>query len=103
MNNTARRALRGLLLLTAASVVSRAAEYLPAFGALTLTQCEIGRYGIAGVGTVSAYCADFDVPENWNSPSGRHIKLHVAIVKARPRTARAIWSLFSTGARRGGN
>jgi pimeloyl-ACP methyl ester carboxylesterase len=51
-------------------------------GALSLARCEIGRRGMAGVGTSLAYCTTFDVPEDWNTPSGRHIALRVAIVKS---------------------
>jgi pimeloyl-ACP methyl ester carboxylesterase len=50
-------------------------------GTLLLTRCEIGRRGVAGVGTSNAYCTRFDVPEDWDTPSGRHIGLRVAIVK----------------------
>jgi pimeloyl-ACP methyl ester carboxylesterase len=51
-------------------------------GTLLLQRCEIGRRGIAGVGTARAYCTRFDVPENWSAPSGRHIALRVAIVRS---------------------
>ena len=51
-------------------------------GTLLLQRCEIGRRGVAGVGTADAYCAPFDVPEDWDTPSGRHIRLSVAIVKS---------------------
>jgi pimeloyl-ACP methyl ester carboxylesterase len=51
-------------------------------GTLSLLPCEIGRRGIGGVGTADAYCTDFDVPEDWDAPAGRHIQLHIAIVKS---------------------
>ena len=51
-------------------------------GTLTLMPCEIGRRGTGGVGTADAYCTNFDVPEDWDAPAGRHIQLHVAIVKS---------------------
>jgi pimeloyl-ACP methyl ester carboxylesterase len=51
-------------------------------GTLLLQRCEIGRRGIAGIGTAGAYCTRFDVPEDWNVPSGRHISLRVAIVRS---------------------
>jgi pimeloyl-ACP methyl ester carboxylesterase len=55
-------------------------------GSVTLTACEIGRLGgDAKVGsnpTAAAFCNEFDVPEDWNAPQGRHIKLHLAIVKS---------------------
>jgi pimeloyl-ACP methyl ester carboxylesterase len=50
-------------------------------GSLTLTPCKIGRRA-SGVGTADAYCTKFDVPEDWDAPSGPHIQLHVAIVKS---------------------
>jgi pimeloyl-ACP methyl ester carboxylesterase len=52
------------------------------FGALLLRRCEIGRRGFGGVGTLEAYCIGFDVPEDWDAPSGRHIQLRVAIVRS---------------------
>jgi pimeloyl-ACP methyl ester carboxylesterase len=65
------------------SPAARDSRLLPLkFGALALPPCEVGRRGVAGVGTVSAYCTDFDVPEDWNSPAGHHIKLRIAIVKS---------------------
>jgi pimeloyl-ACP methyl ester carboxylesterase len=51
-------------------------------GSLSLHSCEIGRHGIAGVGTSRAYCTRIDVPENWNAADGRHIALAVAIVRS---------------------
>jgi pimeloyl-ACP methyl ester carboxylesterase len=51
-------------------------------GSLLMQRCEIGREGPAGVGTAAAYCASFDVPEDWQRPSGRHISLRVAIVNS---------------------
>jgi pimeloyl-ACP methyl ester carboxylesterase len=51
-------------------------------GTLLLQRCEIGRQGVAGVGTVSAYCTRFSVPEDWNAPAGRQIALRVAIVRS---------------------
>jgi pimeloyl-ACP methyl ester carboxylesterase len=54
-------------------------------GSVVLTACEIGRRSEAGIGpnaTAAAYCTYFDVPENWDAPQGRHIQLHVALVKS---------------------
>jgi pimeloyl-ACP methyl ester carboxylesterase len=90
MNHKAREVVRALLVLSAASIfpiqspaAPKDARLLPLqVGALTLTPCEVGRRGVAGVGTVSAYCADFDVPEDWNASAGRHIKLRIAILKS---------------------
>jgi pimeloyl-ACP methyl ester carboxylesterase len=52
------------------------------FGTLLLHRCEIGRRGFGGAGTLEAFCAAFDVPEDWDSPSGRHIQLRVAMVRS---------------------
>jgi pimeloyl-ACP methyl ester carboxylesterase len=52
------------------------------FGTLLLRRCEIGRRGFGAAGTLEAFCAAFDVPEDWDSPSGRHIQLRVAIVRS---------------------
>jgi pimeloyl-ACP methyl ester carboxylesterase len=51
-------------------------------GTLLLQRCEIGRQGVAGVGTASAYCTRFTVPEDWNAPAGHQIALRVAIVRS---------------------
>jgi pimeloyl-ACP methyl ester carboxylesterase len=100
VNSTARRVVRVLLVLIAASIfsmqyfkrTSKPSEHPVAIedsrpqqftlGTLTLTHCEIGRRGAGSVGTAEAFCASFDVPEDWSTPQGRHIQLHVAIVKS---------------------
>ncbi len=51
-------------------------------GALRLRRCEIGRGGVGGIGTQEAFCGSFDVPEDWDAPSGRHIQLRLAIVRS---------------------
>ena len=51
-------------------------------GTLVLQRCEIGRRGFGGVGTLDAFCVAFDVPEDWDAPSGRHIQLRAAIVRS---------------------
>jgi pimeloyl-ACP methyl ester carboxylesterase len=66
-------------------------------GSLTLSPCEIGRRGVGSVGTVEAYCNEFDVPEDWNAPAGRHIKLHVAIVKTSAALAQSDLVTFLDG------
>jgi pimeloyl-ACP methyl ester carboxylesterase len=97
---TARRALRVLLVLVLAVAGYFIAHYLMRhtghvssadenaspdrlqLGQLTLTACEIGHRGVGGAGTAEAYCTEFDVPEDWDAPSGSHIQLHVAIVRS---------------------
>jgi hypothetical protein len=66
-------------------------------GSLTLTPCEVGRRGVGGVGTADAYCNDFDVPEDWNAPAGRHITLRVAIVKTSAAKAQSDLVTFLDG------
>ena len=51
-------------------------------GTLLLHRCEVGRRGVGGAGTVDAFCSAFDVPEDWDSPAGRHIQLRVAVVRS---------------------
>jgi pimeloyl-ACP methyl ester carboxylesterase len=97
---TARRMVRALIVLAAvlflaaryfhlslfaASSDSAARESQPNqlhMGSVTLRPCEIGRRGVGRVGTAEAYCTDFDVPEDWDTPTGRHIQLRVAIVRS---------------------
>jgi pimeloyl-ACP methyl ester carboxylesterase len=51
-------------------------------GGLTLTPCAIGKRVDDGLPTLSAYCADFSVPEDWSAPAGRRITLKVAILRS---------------------
>lgn len=52
-------------------------------GSVTLHACKIGGAANGGRGAaVEAWCKAFDVPEDRNHPDGRHIKLHLAIVRA---------------------
>lgn len=50
-------------------------------GRLELLPCELGKHGAIPGASVAAYCTAFEVPEDWDHPSGRHITLNVAIVK----------------------
>ena len=63
------------------SVQSSRADELR-IGKLALHRCEIGRTGAGGVGTLPAWCTTFDVPEDWRTPSGRHIQLRVAVLRS---------------------
>jgi pimeloyl-ACP methyl ester carboxylesterase len=56
-------------------------------GSLRLESCEIGKRGASGAPTLSAYCAQFAVPENWQAPQGRRIELKVAVLKAEAAVA----------------
>jgi pimeloyl-ACP methyl ester carboxylesterase len=51
-------------------------------GTLTLQSCAIGNRIDEGLPTISAYCIDFKVPEDWSMPSGRQIALKVAVLRA---------------------
>lgn len=65
---------------------SSAAAVPPAtwkLGSVTFHACMIGGTAHGGQGaSVKAWCNRFDVPENRAAPDGRHIKLHLAIVRA---------------------
>jgi pimeloyl-ACP methyl ester carboxylesterase len=104
VNNRARLILRIVALAVLVVVVAR--RFLPSahttappqstaavaaapkqmhIGSVELNACEIGRHAEAELGpsaTAAAYCTYFDVPEDWNAPQGRHIQLHVAVVKS---------------------
>ncbi len=49
-------------------------------GALKLTSCELPHL-LSGA-TTAAWCADFDVAENPAQPHGRHIRLHLAVIRS---------------------
>lgn len=51
-------------------------------GQLSLQPCQIGAHTAEGLPTVSAFCAAVSVPEDWQHPAGRHIRLKVAVVGA---------------------
>jgi pimeloyl-ACP methyl ester carboxylesterase len=50
-------------------------------GRLRLEPCNIGAPR-SGAASVRAYCSAFEVPEDWATPTGRTIKLKVAVVRA---------------------
>ena len=49
-------------------------------GTLSLTSCELPHL-LSGA-TTAAWCADFDVAENPAQPGGRHIGLHLAVIRS---------------------
>jgi pimeloyl-ACP methyl ester carboxylesterase len=51
-----------------------------ALGRLAFSRCELAQRNTAA--TTAAFCAPFDVPEDWNRPDGRRIDLKVAIVRS---------------------
>src|SRR5689334_772892 len=64
-------------------------------GALHLAPCEIGKR--TGRNTLTAYCTDFDVPEDRSHPQGRHIHLKVAVVKSEAANPDADMAVFLDG------
>ena len=55
-------------------------------GSLRLEPCSIGKSGL-GVPTLRGYCAPVTVPENWDAPAGRQIRLKVAVVRSSAASA----------------
>jgi len=49
-------------------------------GALAFKPCELGQKNSGA--TTSAFCAPFQVPENWDKPDGRKIDLKLALVRS---------------------
>lgn len=49
-------------------------------GTLNLTSCELPQPNSGA--TTAAWCTDFDVPENPAQPGGRHIGLHMAVIRS---------------------
>jgi pimeloyl-ACP methyl ester carboxylesterase len=49
-------------------------------GTLDFTACELPQKRTAA--TTAAFCAPFDVPENWDAPDGRKIRLNLALLKS---------------------
>jgi hypothetical protein len=49
-------------------------------GSLAFEPCELDQRNSAA--TTAAYCAPFQVPENWDKPDGRKIGLKLAIVRS---------------------
>ncbi len=48
------------------------------FGSLKFNACELAQKHSAA--TTSAFCAPFEVPENWDAPDGRKIALRLALI-----------------------
>ena len=66
--------------------ISSVAPDVLQLGSLRLAPCSIGKSGL-GVPTLRAYCAPVTVPENWEQPAGRQIRLKVAVVRASAASA----------------
>jgi len=54
-------------------------------GSLAFAPCELGQRNTAA--TTAAYCAPFQVPEDWDKPAGRKIDLKLAIVRSDAQVA----------------
>ena len=54
-------------------------------GSLAFEPCELDQRNSAA--TTAAYCAPFQVPENWDKPGGRMIDLKLAIVRSNAQVA----------------
>jgi pimeloyl-ACP methyl ester carboxylesterase len=54
-------------------------------GTLAFEPCELDQRNSAA--TTAAFCAPFDVPENWDKPDGRRINLKLALVRSDAQVA----------------
>jgi pimeloyl-ACP methyl ester carboxylesterase len=75
-------ALLGAFAAPAAAPAGSAAGASWQFGALELKPCEIGATSSHGIPSQAAWCTDFAVPEDWDRPGERQIRLRVALVRA---------------------
>lgn len=65
-------------------------------GSLVFEPCELTQRNSAA--TTAAFCAPFQVPEDWDKPDGRKIDLHLAIVRGEaPAAARDLVVLLAGG------
>jgi pimeloyl-ACP methyl ester carboxylesterase len=88
MPNSRARALRAavpLALAVAAAALAQQAEDPGEpwrLGSLELRSCTIGATSAHGLPSEAAFCTDLEVPEDWDHPLGRRIRLRVAVVRA---------------------
>jgi pimeloyl-ACP methyl ester carboxylesterase len=66
-------------------------------GQLDLQACAVGTTSAHGIPSQAAYCTDFPVPEDWDHPQGRQIRLHVAVVRAQAAEAVPDIAVFLDG------
>lgn len=66
-------------------ITQRAGERGFTLGSLKFSPCELDQRNSAA--TTAAFCAPFQVPENWDRPDGRHIDLKLALVRGAEQTA----------------
>lgn len=62
------------------AIVQQPGERGFTLGRLAFAPCELGQRNSAV--TTAAFCAPFQVPENWDQPSGRKIDLKLALVRS---------------------
>jgi pimeloyl-ACP methyl ester carboxylesterase len=63
-----------------AAIVQKPGERGFTLGTLAFAPCELGQRNSAA--TTAAFCAPFQVPENWDKPDGRKIDLKLALVRS---------------------
>ncbi len=63
-----------------APIVQRGGERGFTLGTLRFEPCELGQRNSAA--TTAAFCAPFEVPENWDKPDGRRIGLRLAMLRS---------------------
>ena len=68
-----------------APIVQKAGERGFTLGTLAFAPCELGQPNSAA--TTAAFCAPFNVPENWDHPDGRKIDLKLALVRSKAALA----------------
>jgi pimeloyl-ACP methyl ester carboxylesterase len=79
-----------------ADLVQKADERGFTLGSLAFAPCELDAAHTAA--TTSAYCAPFQVPEDWDHPGGRRIDLRLALVRSSaPLAARDLVVLLAGG------
>ncbi len=63
-----------------AVIVQKNGERGFSLGSLRFEPCELGQRNSAA--TTAAFCAPFEVPENWDKPDGRRIGLRLAMIRS---------------------
>ncbi|MDR2013117.1 MAG: alpha/beta hydrolase [Rhodanobacter sp.] len=64
-----------------AAIVQKPGERGFSIGTLAFSPCELTQRNAAT--TTAAFCAPFQVPENWDRPDGRRIDLKLALIRSR--------------------
>ncbi|WP_300615938.1 alpha/beta hydrolase, partial [Dokdonella sp.] len=63
-----------------AAIAQKNGERGFSLGSLRFEPCELGQRNSAA--TTAAFCAPFEVPENWDKPDGRRIGLRLAMIRS---------------------